>query len=508
MSTKAWPPRFVSPDRGRRTDGDGAIRFVEAHCRQTSDSVAGRVGDSLVLRDWQERLIRKLYRVRGDGRRKYRQALVGLPRKNGKSVLGSALALDGLFMGPDGAEVYSCAADREQARIVFGIAKRMVELDPEMTRLARPYRDAIEFTETGSVYRVLSSEAFTKEGLSPTLVIFDEVHAQPNGELWHVMNLGSGARENPLVLGITTAGVRVDRHGEDTLCYQLYQYGRRVAAGELEDDSFFFAWWEPKAGADSDHTDPKVWAEANPGFDDLIDPEDFDATVRRTPEAEFRTKRTNLWVVSADAAIPHGAWDRCAAPELEVPDGAEVVLFCDGSWSGDSTGVVGCTVPAEGEVPHLFTVGVWERPPDDRAWRVPIVDVKAALHEACRRWHVAEADFDPYRWQHTMAELADEGIPIVEFQTGSAARIVPAWKHFYDVVLDELVTQDGNPTLARHIENMRLKIDAKGPRPVKESKASSRHIDLGICAVGSLARASALSNETPAPAPMFMAAYR
>lgn len=409
-----------------------------------------------------------------------------MPRKNGKSALGAGLALGGLLLEVDGAEVYSCAGDRDQARIVFGMARRMVELDAELSELCKLYRDAIEVPSTGSVYRVLSAEAYTKEGLSPTLVVFDEVHVQPNDELWNVMTLGSGARLDPLVLGITTAGSRTDSNGADTLCYRLYQHGRRVASGEVDDPSFFFAWWEPRLGADADHLDQRVWKESNPGYGDLADPEDFASTVKRTPEPEFRTKRTNVWVTSSTSALPHGAWDRCAHPNHPAPTAADdVVLFVDGSWNGDSTGIVGSTGTG-----HLFVVGCWEAPPDDMHWRVPIADVEATIRAEAHRLRARWVVFDPYRWQRTMQALEDEGLPVVEFPTNSVARMAPAWKRFYDAVLDGALTHDGDPRLARHVENMRLKIDAQGVRPVKEHKSSSRHIDLGICAVGAFAQAA------------------
>lgn len=410
-----------------------------------------------------------------------------MPRKNGKSALGAGLALGGLLLEADGAEVYSCAGDRDQARIVFGMARRMIELDAELSDLCKLYRDAIEVPSTGSIYRVLSAEAYTKEGLSPTLVVFDEVHVQPNDELWNVMALGSGARVDPLVLGITTAGARTDSNGGDTLCYRLYQHGRRVASGEVDDPSFFFAWWEPKLGADADHQDPRVWKESNPGYGDLADPEDFASTVKRTPEPEFRTKRTNVWVTTSASALPFGAWDRCAdATHPEVTPADNSVLFVDGSWNGDSTGIVGCTQGG-----HLFVVGCWEAPLDDMHWRVPIAEVEATIRAEALRLRPRWVIFDPYRWQRTMQALEDEGLPIVEFPTNSVARMAPAWKRFYDAVLDGALSHDGDPRLARHVENMRLKIDAQGVRPVKENKSSSRHIDLGICAIGAFAQSAA-----------------
>lgn len=421
--------------------------------------------------------------------------MIGLPRKNGKSALGAGVALWGLFLGPDGGEVYSVAGDREQARIVFGMAKRMVELDPELSGIAKVWRDAIEVPSTGSVYRVLSSEAPLKEGLSPTLTIFDEVHVQPTRDLWDVFSLASGARPEPLMLGITTAGARFDSHGQDTLCYGLYQHGRRVASGEVDDPTFYFAWWEPR-DSDADHELEATWREANPAFDDLVAAEDFRAVVTRTPENEFRTKRCNQWVVSAQSALPFGAWDRLKVDRPTPADGTEVVLGFDGSYSGDSTGLVGCTVEP---VPHLFVVEAWERPVDDPHWRVDIADVEATIEAACRRWSVREVTCDPYRWQKSLQDLAARGLPMVEWPTGSLVRIIPAWQKFYDAVMERRFTHDGDVRLARHTANMVLKTDQRGTRPTKEHGASGRKIDLAVCSIIAYDRATQPAEDSAAP---------
>ena len=218
---KGWPPAILTPVPAadiKRGDGPLVTEFIEALCPQVKDSVGGRAGEPLILRPWQRKLMDHLWARRADHRLRAKVALVGLSRKNGKSALGSGIALYGLFMGPRGGEVYSCAADRDQARIVFGAAKQMVEMSPELAEQAKLYRDAIEIPSTGSVYRVLSSEAFTKEGLSPTLVVYDELHAAPNRELWDVMTLAQAARYDALTLAITTAGVRTDSTGQDSVC--------------------------------------------------------------------------------------------------------------------------------------------------------------------------------------------------------------------------------------------------------------------------------------------------
>ena len=479
--------------------GDSCAQFVERLCPQVTDSVGGRAGHPLRLFPWQRQLVKRVLARTPAGRLRHRTALIGMPRKNGKSALASGVALWGTFLGVEGAQVFSCAADREQARIVFGTARRMVEMSPDLSRLAKVYRDAIEVPANGATYRVLSSEAYTKEGLSPTLTIFDELHALPSEDLWQVMSLAMGARRDPLLLAITTAGVRTDSMGQDSICYRLFQYGQRVASGEVDDPTFFMSWWA--ARGDADWRDPRTWRSANPGFGEVNDPADFESAVLRTPEAEFRTKRLNLWVNNQVAWLPTGAWDKLAHGD-PPPPGSEVVLGFDGSFNGDTTVIIGCRV---GPVPHLFVVGVWERQPTDRDdWRVDVGDVERRIVEACQVWQVREVACDPFRWQRSMQELADCGVPIVEWPSTHPRRMVPACQQFYDHVVERRLSHDGNPILGRHLDNAVVKRDHLGPRIVKESRASARRIDAAVAAVIALDRALWKPPEpVPPPVPQF-----
>ncbi len=491
-------PRWSSPvtkEEMATGDGAAAIDFIQHHCRVDKDSIGGRAGELLRLRDWQQLQLYRLFARRPDGRRKHREGLLGLPRKNGKSGLGAAVALYEADQGPDGGEVYCCAGDREQARIVYGTARRMVETDPDLSGRVKAYKNEMVWTATGTRFRVLSAEAYTKEGLNPTFVLFDEVHVQPDDELWDVMALAMGAREEPMMLGITTAGAITDRLGNDSLCYRRYQHGRRVATGEIVDPSFYFGWWEPNElddGQPVDHTNPTVWIEANPGYGDLVSAEDFEATVVKTHESEFRTKRCNMWVSGKETAIPSGRWEACQEDRpaegqlIDFSSGLQVptdwlddsILFLDGSWSGDSTAIVGCTRDA-----YLFVVTHHERSDTDGPdWRVPVTSVEDDIRQAIDNGARGLA-LDPHRWQRSAAVLEEDGYPVVEWPTNALARIVPAWKDFYAAVLDQELGHDGDLAMSRHIGNMVLKIDAHGARPVKH-RPSQRHIDLGICAIG------------------------
>ncbi len=327
-------------------DGRPVLDFLRGYGRITKDSIAGPTGAPLLARPWQAELLRATFaRDPVTGRRRHRTALWGMARKNGKTGLVAPIALYGLLCEGDGAEVYSCAADRDQAKLIFGAARRTVELDPELSEHLNLYRDTIEYPATGSIYRALSSEAYTKEGLSPTLVLADELHAWPNRELYDVMALAMGARRDPLMLIVTTAGVRTDTSGRDSIAYTLYQYGKRVASGEIDDPSFFMAWWEAPAGCAID--DEAARTAANPGLGDILDRDEIAGQARKAMtggmgEAEYRIKRLNQWVNAATAALPSGLFEAREARRLVAPT-EPVVLFFDGSFNHDCTALLAAT---------------------------------------------------------------------------------------------------------------------------------------------------------------------
>lgn len=490
-------------DLADRKRGDGPLysEFAEAVCRVTKDSVAAPAGELLHLRDWQKELLNHALARRADGRFKHRVALIGMARKNGKSALAASMGLSALTLGGNGSEIYSCAADRDQARIVFGTAKRMVELDPELSSMFTLYRDVIEYKDKGSVYRVLSAEAYTKEGLNPSpIVIFDEVHAQPNRELWDVMSLAGGARSDSLLLGITTAGVKTQANGQDSLAYSLYQYGQKLVKGELVDPSFFFAWWEPK-NPEADHRDKQLWIESNPGFGDIVDAEDFESAVLRTPEAEFRTKRTNCFVSTATAWLPAGSWEALIDTERTPEQGEEVILAFDGAFSNDSTALIAWLLG--GDKPHLMVVGIWERPEDaEQGWHVPVAEVEQTIVDTFRNsnFQTKEIVFDPARWQRTFMVLDEQGMPVVSYPN-SAERMVPATQKFYEAVVNKSFTHDGDERMARHITNCVTKQSSRGVMVAKAS--SKRKVDAAVAAIFGYDRATQPAEPKPPVARFF-----
>jgi phage terminase large subunit-like protein len=474
------------------------VDFAEAYGRITKDSVAGKAGGPLILRPWQKTLLEHLFAWDEDGLR-HRVSLVGMPRKSGKSALGSVLGLYSLILGPRGAEVYSVASEKEQARIVFQDAKRTVEASPELSALTRLYRDAIELPAMNSVYRVLSAENLSKEGLNPSAVIFDELHAQPDRELFDVFSLAMGARGKLAnLIAITTAGVRSDRTGRDGIAFSLYQMGQKIARGELDDPTFFMAWWEAPEGAD--HRDPETWRLANPGFGDLNAESDFHSAIKRTPEAEFRIKRCNQWVSTVETWLPAGSWDECAG-EVNLTPEDEIVLGFDGSYNGDASVIVGAVVPKNTDDPvRVFMVKAWEKDleHDGPEWRVDIGEVEQTVLDFCQKHNVKEIACDPFRWQRSMEVLEGYGLPVVAFPQ-SPQRMIKACAGFFDSVAEKRLIHDGDPLLARHIGNTAVKLTPAGPHIKKENPNSPRKIDAAVAAILAVDRASGKIEETVVP---------
>jgi phage terminase large subunit-like protein len=473
------------------------VDFVEAFGMVTKDSVAGKAGSPLVLREWQKLLLEHLFAWDDDGLR-HRVSLVGMPRKNGKSALGSAIGLYSLILGAKGGECYSVASEKEQARICFADAKRTVEASPELSAITKLYRDAIELPSMNSVYRVLSAENLSKEGLNPTTVIFDELHAQPDRELFDVFSLAMGSRGKlASLIAITTAGVRSDRTGRDGIAFSLFQMGQKIARGELVDPTFFMAWWEAPEGAD--HRDPETWRAANPGFGDLNAESDFHSAIKRTPEAEFRIKRCNQWVSSVETWLPAGSWDECAG-EVNLTSEDEIVLGFDGSYNGDASVIVGAVVPKNDEPVKVFMVKAWEKnlEHDGPEWRVDIGEVEQTVLDFCQKHNVKEIACDPFRWQRSMEVLEGYGLPVVAFPQ-SPQRMIKACAGFFDAVAEKRLIHDGDALLARHISNTAIKLTPAGPHIKKESPNSPRKIDACVAAILAVDRASGKIEETVVP---------
>lgn len=473
-----WEPAWSVPSLSSETRGSDVTDFASTLLRA---SRGFKQGEPLDFTAWQSWLLDRLLETDPvTGLLRFRRAVIGLPRKNGKSLLGTAIALEHLVYGPHGGQVYSAAADRQQAKIVFGEARQQVLNNPVLSRVVTVYRDALEMPSRGSVYRALSADAMRAHGLAPSLVVADELHAWPSSasntrgdELWEALTQGSADRPESLVVGITTAGGHTD-----TLLGRLYEHGKRVAAGEIEDRQFGFWWWE--ASQDADPTDPEVWRIANPNLaEGLLDEGDFEASIAAAGSAGFagfQRYRLNQWVRLAgeDFISPH-FWAE-AKRDKSVPKGATVVAGFDGSVSGDATGIVLQDVSTGTLAVH----SVWEPDPNDPDWTVDRADVNAAVERLFAEYDVKMLWCDPSFYEPDVLEWSKRWKRRVERIPPTNGRIAPMAQQFLADIIAKEIGHDGDPRLQRHVLNA---VATEAGSFKKEKRMSPRKVDLLACAV-------------------------
>jgi phage terminase large subunit-like protein len=440
-------------------------------------------GQPLVLTDWQRDLLVGLFERREDGLLRYRRSLVGLARKNGKSLLGSLVALYGLIEGESGAEVYSAAGDRQQARVVFNEAKWQVLQSSALSGVCKVYRDAIEVPSTGAVYRVLSSDAKLQQGLNPSTVVFDELHVQSNDDLWDALTLGSGARLDPMIVAITTAG-----HDKDTICGRMYDYGKRVIAGDVVDERFGLWWWEAPEGCDL--SDREAWVAANPNLvEGLLDPEDMDVSVRQTAEMSFRRFRLNQWTQTQDSWLPAGALNACVS-DVELDAELPVFVGVDMALKHDSIAVVVAQPREDGRV--VCRAKIWH--PDAAAMDVSAVE--AHIRWLTQQWRVVEVAYDPAFFQRSAEVLSDDGLPMVEFPQ-STARMVPACGNLYEMIVGGRLAINNDPMFIDQLLSPAQRQTDSGWRLSKGK--SKRKIDAAIACAIAVDRATRRQEVAPTP---------
>jgi phage terminase large subunit-like protein len=472
-----WKPAYFTPRRYPQTDGDELIAFAEAHFQVLKGF---RAGGSLEFTNWQKWLLRSLYeRNPNNGNRlRYRRALIGLPRKNGKSLMMSAVGVYSMIAGEAGSEIYAVANDRQQARIIFNEAKQQIQNSRLLNSEAKVYRDAIEMPRFGSLFRVLSSEVRAQAGLNPSLTLFDELWGQKNDDLYDQMTLGSGNRLEPMTIGITTAGF--DR---DSLAGRLYQYGKQVVAGEVDDESFGFWWWE--APEDCDINDRKAWAVANPNLaEGLLDPEDLAAAVRQTAESSIRRWRLNNWTRSQESWLPVGAWEQCVDRRLELEDDLPVFVGIDMALKRDTIAVV-VAQPQTTETGDRVVVRakIWQPEVDG----IDVAGVEAYLVELHNRFEVREFAYDPAFFERSAEALSDRGLNMVQYpQTGS--RMIPACGQSYELIVAKKIAHDGSPVFTDQVLSAAQRMSANGWTLSKGK--SKRKIDACIAMVMAVDRAT------------------
>jgi len=501
-----------------------AIDFIQ-DLSHTNGEWAGK---PFILMPWQKKIVSDVFgTVKPDGIRQYTTAYVELPKKNGKSELAAAIALLlTIADGEPGAEVYSCAADRAQASIVFNVAAQMVRQHPYLSQIVKiiPSNKRILYPELNSFYQVLSADVPNKHGLNVHGVVFDELHTQPNRKLYDVMTHGSGdARRQPLYFFITTAG-----NDHNSICYEVHKKAKDIISGRKFDPTFYPVIYG--AEEHEDWTSEKVWKKANPSLGVTISIDKVRAAcenAKQNPAEEniFRQLRLNQWMKQNVRWMPMDKWNKCGGEiELEKLRGRECYAGLDLSSTTDLTAFVLVFPPrlqggavseandqttSEDEkfivLPYFWMpednvyirvkkdnvpYDIWEKQGFINTTEGNVVDyrfLQRDIMNICSEFVVKEIAYDRWNATQIILNLQDEGLTMVRFGQGFESMSGPT-KDLMRLVLSENLIHGNHPVLSWMADNVTAKIDEAENIKLDKAKSTER-IDGMVALVMALARA-------------------
>ncbi len=505
------PTRFAaSTSRYDKKAADYAVAFIQALTH-----TKGRwAGERFELIDWQEQIIRDLFgTLKPNGYRQFNTAYVEIPKKMGKSELAAAVAL--LLTCGDGeerAEVYGCAADRQQASIVFEVSADMVRMCPPLAKRVKilASQKRIIFQPTNSFYQVLSAEAYSKHGFNISGVVFDELHTQPDRRLFDVMTKGSGdARTQPLYFLITTAGS--DTH---SICYEQHQKALDIISGKKHDERFYPVIYG--ADPEEDWTDEKVWKKANPSLGITVDiskVRDACESAKQNPAEEntFRQLRLNQWVKQEVRWMPMTTWNQNDTPiDPEALEGRVCYGGLDLSSTSDITAFVLVFPPEDETEPYQVLPNMWlpEETLDLRVKRdhvpydlwakqgflettegnvVHYDAIEAKIEQLGTRYNIREIAYDRWGAVQMSQNLEGLGFTVVPFGQGFKDMSPPS-KELMKLALEGRIAHGGHPVLAWMADNITIRQDPAGNiKPDKQK--STEKIDGMVALIMALDRA-------------------
>ena len=505
------PTRFMAEtSHYDKKKADYAVNFIQC----LSHTKGKWYGKRFELMDWQEQIIRDIFgTIKPNGYRQFNTAYIEIPKKNGKSEIAAGVSL--LLLCGDGeerAEIYGCAADRDQASIVFDVAADMVEQCPALAKRVKVLKakKRIVYLPTNSFYQVVSSEVHGKHGFNVHGVVFDELHAQPNRELFDVMTRGSGdARTQPLFFLITTAGT--DTH---SICYEQHQKAKDIIEGRKHDPTFYPVIYGIEDS--DDWTNPEVWKKANPSLGETIGIDKVETacnSAKENPAEEntFRQLRLNQWVKQSVRWMPMQKWDECNFAIIpEELEGRTCYGGLDLSSTTDITSFVLVFPPVDEDDKYTILPFFWlpEETLDLRVRRdhVPydVWQKQGFLHttegnvvhydfienfidELGQRFHIKEIAFD--RWGAVQMSQNLEGLGFTMVQFGQGFRdMSPPTKELMRLVLNKQIAHGGHPVLRWNVDNIFVKRDPAGNiKPDKEK--STEKIDGAVALIMALDRA-------------------
>ncbi len=486
---------------------DNVIKFIK-NLRHVK---APFFGNKFILEDWQEAFLRKLYgTVDDNGKRQYRQALLFVPRKSGKTTLAAALGLYHTFAaGEKGGEVYTAAGSRDQAALVFNTARDMLRQNKQLMERAKivDSRKNISNVRTGTFFRALAADSYTAYGLNASVIICDELGFWKTRDLYDALLTSTGARSEPLILNITTAGM--DHHG---IGHEVYDYACKVRDGAVTDNTFLP--WIYEAGKDDPWDEEATWEKANPALGSFRNKDELQALCKKAKEvpaleSAFRRLYLNQWVSAESTWIGIDKWDACAGTvDIEQLKDRPCYGGLDLSTTTDISSL--CLVFPNEDDPPAYDVLSYSWLPESRAKsnpdRVPydawrrhghlettpgdVIDyrhIKNKILNLSKVFDIKEIGFDRWNASQLVSELLDEDAPMVEVGMGYASMSAPM-KWLEELILSQRLNHGGNPVLRWAASNVVVEMDAAGNIKPSKTKSDLR-IDPVVALVIALSRA-------------------
>ena len=491
---------------------DRAVSFIESLKHIKGREWAGR---PIVLEDWQCFIVSTIFGwVDLAGDRRFKAAYIEVPRKNAKSTLSSAI---GLYMlvadGEPGAEVYSAATTRDQARIVYNAAKRMIESDGDFKaafdlKLYGGVSTSGSIVEdaTGGVFRPLARESGGNlDGLNVHCGIIDELHAHKTREIFDVIETGTGARTQPLVWSITTAGF--NRSG---ICYEQRRYVKSLLEGRESDETYFGIVYT--IDESDDWQKRESWIKANPNWGISVNPMDIDRKAQKaiatsSAQNNFLTKHLDVWVNAATAWLNMAALQKCVRESLDWAEfeGCQTWISLDLASRVDIA-AVNYTWRRDGKIwskaRYYLPRGTIEEEVNAsyEGWAIDghltatsgqktdFAAIEAQLKKDLREYAVEAIAYDPYQAQYLANNLAADGVEMIEYpqNLGNMSEPMKEWE---GLVLAGEYVYDGNPVTTWMISNVVCRVDAKDNIfPIKDDPANkidgavAQIMSIGLCA--------------------------
>jgi phage terminase large subunit-like protein len=499
-----------------RAAAELAVEFFPDILKHSKGEWAGQRFD---LEPWQQFIVWSVFGwKRPDGMRRFRTAYVEIARKNGKSTFAAGLGLRMLVADAEpGAEIYTAATKFDQAKIIHAEACRMRDASGSLTDRVQRFRNNLSIAGTASKYEPLGADSDTLDGLNVHCALIDELHAHKGRGLWDVLDTATGARRQPLMFAITTAGF-----DQTSVCWEQHEYAEKVLSGATPDETFFayIAALDEKDAWD----DEAVWKKANPNLGVSVKLDDLRRKCEKakvTPAAQnaFRRLHLNQWTRQETRFLDLARWDDCMGElmpaEIErVSEGRRAYGGLDLATTTDLAAFVLLFPPEDADegvfdlvcrfwIPedgladrvrkHRIPYDAWVREGWLTATSGNVIDYRAIREEVLEladRYRVAEVAFDRWGAVAISTDLQDEGLTMVQFGQGYASMSAPT-KELEKLVLSKRIRHGGQPVLRWNADNLEVTTDPAGNiKPVKpQHKMSHRKIDGMVALVMALSRA-------------------